>query len=306
MNSVVKKIVVITSENLFKYTCLILSLMENRLEVIAIYFDNNSESSIINGITVNPFKEIAQLNKDDIEEIFIFSLNANNIKLTLDNFFNNSKTIYSNTDIYKYLSSSNIMIAEKEKIKLLYHKGYSNEHVEIGEFTYGFPQVKFDDAAYLKIGKFCSIAEGVKIYLGGNHRVDWGTTYPFNIFIPEYSYIDGHPSTNGDVIIGNDVWIASDVHVMSGVKVGDGSIIAVGSVVTKDVEPYTVVGGVPAKLIYKRFNEDEIKNFLEMKWWDWDYDMIYKSIPLLQSENINELYSFFLKYKKKKELLQND
>jgi acetyltransferase-like isoleucine patch superfamily enzyme len=166
--------------------------------------------------------------------------------------------------------------------------------MSFGKYTYsdGNPKVFYrNNDAKLVVGKFCSIASGVNIYLGGNHRTDWVTTYPFG-HINQDKFTDfngvGHPSTKGDVIIGNDVWIASNVTIMSGVTIGDGAVIANNSHVVKDVEPYSMVGGNPAKLIKYRFTKEQIENLLEIKWWDWDDDKINKYTPLLCNNNIDD------------------
>ena len=105
----------------------------------------------------------------------------------------------------------------------------------------------------------------------------------------------GHPSCKGDIIIGNDVWIGAKSTIMSGVKIGDGVIIAAGALVTKDVEPYSVVGGNPAKHIKYRFDEEQIVDLLKIKWWEWNEDMIKEEAMLLWSRDIN----FFIgKHKK--------
>lgn len=161
-----------------------------------------------------------------------------------------------------------------------------------GKYTYGKPQIHFNNSnAKLIIGNFCSIADNVNIYLGGNHRTDWVSTYPFgHIHQSIFNNYDGkgHPATKGDVIIGNDVWIANDVTIMSGVKIGDGAVIANNSHVVKDVEPYSLVGGNPAKLIKYRFTKDQIDKLLEIKWWNWDDDKINVYTPLLCNSNIDE------------------
>lgn len=135
----------------------------------------------------------------------------------------------------------------------------------IGDYTYGLPTIKkFDNNTRLSIGKFCSIADNVIIFLGGNHREDWITTYPFSGMTHIWSdatNIIGHPSTKGDVIIGNDVWIGSHVVILSGVKIGDGAVIGAYAVVTKDVEPFSIVAGNPAKFIKYRFEKDKFKNY---------------------------------------------
>jgi acetyltransferase-like isoleucine patch superfamily enzyme len=161
-----------------------------------------------------------------------------------------------------------------------------------GKYSYGAVDIKArDNDAILIIGNFCSLAEGLKTYLGGNHRPDWVTTYPFghvykDIFNNFNGY--GHPSTKGDIIIGNDVWIGANVTIMSGVTIGDGAVIANNSHVVKNVEPYSLVGGNPAKFIRYRFTQEQIEKLLKIKWWYWDDDKINKFTPLLCNNNIDE------------------
>lgn len=154
----------------------------------------------------------------------------------------------------------NFYIKLKDKIntKYFYTKDLIKKPrglVEIGDFTYGKPKILYYDASTkLKIGKFCSISDEVTIVLGGNHRYDWVTTYPFSALYkewPEASGIIGHPASKGDIVIGNDVWIGFGSIILSGVKIGDGAVIGAGSVVTKDVLPYTIAGGNPAVEIKK-------------------------------------------------------
>ena len=152
------------------------------------------------------------------------------------------------------------------------------------------PSALFHNNATLRVGNFCSIAKDVTIFLGGNHRTDWVTTYPFGHIHKElFNTFDGngHPATNGDVTIGNDVWIGYNVTIMSGVTIGDGAVIAANSHVVKNVEPYTIVGGNPAKHIKYRFTPEQIEKLLEIKWWFWEDDKINKFIPLL-CNNIDE------------------
>jgi acetyltransferase-like isoleucine patch superfamily enzyme len=159
---------------------------------------------------------------------------------------------------------------------------YSN--YTIGRFTYGDPLVlEWGEGMTLKVGSFCSISANVTILLGGNHRGDWITTFPFNVIFEEFTHIEGHPSSNGNVIIGNDVWIALNALILSGVTIGDGAIIAANSVVTKDIEPYTIVGGNPAKKIKNRFDNKTIEDLLKIKWWDWELEKIKSIIPLMLS-----------------------
>lgn len=162
--------------------------------------------------------------------------------------------------------------------------------MKVGKYTYGKPIIHWGGDAELVIGSFCSIAGNCNVYLGGNHRTDWVTTYPFgHIHKEKFNHFNGvgHPSTKGDVIIGNDVWIGANVTIMSGVTIGDGVVIANNSHVVKNVEPYSLIGGNPAKLIKKRFTEEQIDKLLEIKWWNWDDSKINKFTPLLCNEDID-------------------
>ncbi len=161
-----------------------------------------------------------------------------------------------------------------------------------GKYTYGKPNIFWEsNNGKLIVGNFCSIASNVNIYLGGNHRTDWVTTYPFghihqNVFNKFNG--DGHPATKGNVIIGNDVWIGSNVTIMSGVTIGDGVVIANNSHVIKNAESYSLIGGNPAKLIKYRFTPEQINDLLKIQWWNWDDEKINKFSPLLCNTNIDE------------------
>ena len=146
----------------------------------------------------------------------------------------------------------------------------------------------------LKIGKFCSIACGAKfLFTSGNHAMQSLSTYPFPIFFEEWN-LDARDicsawDNKGDIIIGSDVWIGYEAVIMAGVTIGDGAIIATRAVVTKDVPPYTIVGGVPAKMIRKRFDDATIERLEKLRWWDWDDEKIKRSIPAIQSGNMAAL-----------------
>lgn len=175
------------------------------------------------------------------------------------------------------------------KEKLHNHFKKFSDNVTIGDYTYGFFDVlEWDGKTKLKIGKFCSIAADVLFLLGGEHRKDFISTYPFNALMESFAYIEGHPTSKGDIIVGNDVWIAHGVKILSGVTIGDGAIVAANSLVTKDIPPYAIAMGNPAKVVKYRFDEDTISKLLKIKWWDFKEEEIVKIIPLLQSNNMEE------------------
>ncbi|MDY8095663.1 Vat family streptogramin A O-acetyltransferase [Paenibacillus polymyxa] len=178
----------------------------------------------------------------------------------------------------------------------------SRPNVEIGDYTYysdnSHPAELFYDHIQhhyeflgdkLKIGKFCAIAEGITFIMNGaNHRMDGLTTYPFNIFGGGWEKVT--PSLEqlpfkGDTFIGNDVWLGQSVTIMPGSTIGDGAIVASNSTVVKDVEPYTIVGGNPAKVIRPRFDQETITLLLKFKWWDWEEEKLFRYMDQLVSVN---------------------
>jgi acetyltransferase-like isoleucine patch superfamily enzyme len=160
----------------------------------------------------------------------------------------------------------------------------------IGEMTYGAQNIEIlhpGPSQYLKIGSYCSIADGVKVFLGGNHRMDWVSTFPFG-HLPDSKDIFTtkvkHASAKGkNVAIGSDVWIGSNVTIMSGLEIGDGAVIAANSHVVSDVEPYAIVGGNPARLIRMRFDEEIIALLIELEWWKYSSESVAKIVPLLSA-----------------------
>lgn len=145
----------------------------------------------------------------------------------------------------------------------------------------------------LIIGKFCSIACGAKfLFNSANHTQTSLSTYTFPLFFEEWELEKKNVTkawdNKGNIIIGNDVWIGYDAIILSGVTIGDGAIIGARAVVTKDVPPYTIVGGVPAKAIRKRFDEKTIKSLLNLKWWDWPEERIAANIQRIQRGQISE------------------
>lgn len=180
-------------------------------------------------------------------------------------------------------------------------------NVQIGDYTY------YDDSTAptdfeknnilfnypefgekLIIGKFCQIASGTKFIMGpANHRLCSVTTYPFNVFGGAFTentpdHVSQLPH-KGDTVVGNDVWFGRESVIMPGVKIGDGAIIAAYSVVVKDVEPYTLVGGNPARFIKKRFNDELTELLLKLKWWDFQGEKLANILPLLCDPDLRKV-----------------
>jgi acetyltransferase-like isoleucine patch superfamily enzyme len=176
----------------------------------------------------------------------------------------------------------------KGKYKL--RRGQKSKVILTGKHSYGLGNIKirsWGEGANLYVGGFCSIAGDVTVFLGGNHRTDWATTFPFghivnNLFPNGQINGGGHPATKGHVVIENDVWVGQGCTIMSGLRIGSGSVLAANSVVVKDVEPYTIVCGNPAKPLKKRFPRPIVQQLLKIKWWNRSDEEINQIVPLLQ------------------------
>lgn len=141
------------------------------------------------------------------------------------------------------------------------------------------------------MGSYTSLA-GTYI-LGGNHGPDRPTTYPMRInWGLEGAWEDGVPVPTGDTIVGSDVWTCEESVILSGVKIGDGAIVGAGAVVTKDVPPYAIVGGSPARLIRYRFDEEQRAALLQIRWWDWPEDAVREALPLLTGGDVDALIAY--------------
>ncbi len=174
----------------------------------------------------------------------------------------------------------------------------SHPNVSIGAFTYGIPKVYFQGSNRLTIGKYCSISSKVVIFLGGEHRTDFVSTFPFNQFSSLHQSLEGHPASRGDVTIGNDVWIGYGSLIVSGVKIGDGAVIGANSIVTKSVPPYAVVAGNPAKIIRYRFSTEIVARLLSVRWWDWNQEDVNAAVPYLFGTDTIAFLSYAEKTKK--------
>ncbi len=161
--------------------------------------------------------------------------------------------------------------------------------VTVGRYTYGHEHAEvyqWGEGANLEIGHYCSIGGGLRVFLGGNHRVDWATTFPFGQVhrkeLGEFD-IEGHAATKGDVIIGSDVWIGANVTILSGATIGHGAVVAANATVAGHVAPYEMVGGNPAKHLKHRFDEDVRARLQKLAWWDQPVEVVRRIAPMLST-----------------------
>lgn len=172
--------------------------------------------------------------------------------------------------------------------KLVRRYGFS-----IGAYSYGRPKVRFADSGRrLTIGRYCSIADKVEILLGGGHRLDWATTYPFAAMeglFPDARAPEDYHVARGDVTIGHDVWLGSGCLILPGVTVGHGAVVAARAVVTRDVPPYAVAAGNPARVVRTRFDAATVAALLDAAWWDLPHATVSGLVPLLCSDRTDDL-----------------
>lgn len=179
-----------------------------------------------------------------------------------------------------------------------FHRGqykFSKEYprFQMGAGSYGIPVVHdWGDGATLSIGAYTSIADDVHIFLGGQHRTDWVSSYPFPRFVEQAREIQGFRTTRGNVSIGNDVWLASGCTILSGVSVGDGAVVAARAVVPRDVPPYAIVAGNPARIVRWRFNEEIRRELLDLQWWTWPEEEVRSIVQLLCTEDASLLLNY--------------
>lgn len=194
-------------------------------------------------------------------------------------------------------------------------------HIVVGDYSYysGYYEGRpFEDCVMylderdneeemtdrLIIGKFCSIATGVKFMMGGNqgHNYSWIASYPLDDFKANFVNSEARSSKafqlKGDTVIGNDVWLGAECLIMPSIHIADGAVVGARALVTKNIGPYEIWGGNPARLIKKRFSDENIQKLLQIKWWDWDEAVLRQNLHLLQSDDIEVLWKWFQIQKK--------
>ena len=272
------------------------------------------------GSNSQPFKALKDNKLQGLfdNKMFSYDINEKDLKIIDDNnvlyefIYNESSSNYYNNEYIIYDGHNDkgincsLMIADriarlwKQSTRYSCYYYLKNGLLKsVGEHTYGsFSLQDYDYNTKIEIGDYCSFAEGLNIVLR-DHSTKNVSTFPFDVAWNVYglndSFIKNHSVKNETLKIGNDVWIGYGVTILPGVSyIGDGAVIAAGAVVTKDVEPYSIVGGVPANLIKYRFNEDQINELLKIKWWEWNETKIKENINDIVSPNID---SFIEKYK---------
>lgn len=174
-----------------------------------------------------------------------------------------------------------------------YYSGYYHRH----SFEECARNLLLDEGAdRLIIGSFCSIGSGAAFIMAGNqgHRNEWISTFPFYWMsdVPDFDGAANGYLPAGDTIIGNDVWIGSEAIIMPGIRIGDGAVIGTRALVTRDVEPYSIVGGNPAKTIRKRLDDQQIELLLQIKWWDWPDERLKPVMQILTSGDVDALHQY--------------
>ena len=205
---------------------------------------------------------------------------------------NHFESPFRGVTLDKQITNPNILVG-----KYSYYSGYYHGHSFDDCARYLLPDAGVDR---LVIGSFCSIGSGAAFIMAGNqgHRNDWISTFPF-YWMSEVETFTGAANgfePAGDTVIGNDVWIGSEAIIMPGVTIGDGAVIGTRALVTRDVPPYAIVGGNPARVIRKRFEEPRIDLLLEMRWWDWPEAHLRAAMQLLTSGDIEALYQHWVEH----------
>lgn len=215
-------------------------------------------------------------------------------------------------------SSNHVKLFNSYRESVIIKDHIKSKHIIVGDYSYysGYYHGKpFEECVMyldekdnhcdiseidrLIIGKFCSIASGVKFMMGGTHghNYHWIASYPLDFLDDDFDGYKlvppkGH-ALKGDTIIGNDVWIDAESMIMPGIQIADGAVIATRSVVTKSVGSYEIWGGNPARLIKKRFSDEHIQKLLQLQWWDWDIETIKAHLNLIRSSHVDALWEAF-------------
>lgn len=266
------------------------------LELVGLYGIALDEKELF-GFAVNDPGNIMDAPDFEIAILLTREIEKNQRVIELVSVGKKIEIITTNSGTSDLFDAAGKMIWLKHLVEITYPRSLT-EYVSIGDFTY-YNELKVKKEpcvleAKLSIGKFCSIGPQNTVLLGEEHHADWNTTYPFKeIGFRDFDIGGSDAFSKGDVVIGNDVWTGHGVYILSGVVIGDGAVIGAGAVVAKNVDPYSIVVGNPARVVKRRFSDEHISKLLEMKWWDWKYEHIYNAQKFLQCSDIDSLYEYY-------------
>lgn len=284
----VQKVVIIADDSEIGEIFYALEIADREFEIVKLY--GVGELSSWKGIPIERIEQLEELMQLEFDFILDVNVIQNDIFDILKTFVPEEKIWTYKMFIDCYLDEEKRMMCLRERVRMFYPQ---NAQCACGDFSYGpFEVWAGRKNEKLTIGKFCSFADDVVIFLSSDHKTDYCTTYPFGNLMNEFPVGDCLWS-KGDIVIGNDVWVGSGVKILSGVTIGDGCVIGAGAVVTKSIPPYSIVVGNPGRVVKKRFDEKTIEKMLLMKWWDWSYKDIYRAIPLLLSTDTEGLFSYY-------------
>jgi acetyltransferase-like isoleucine patch superfamily enzyme len=168
--------------------------------------------------------------------------------------------------------------------------------IEWGAYSYGDPKIRFHegDTSVVRIGAYSSIANDVLFIPGGNHRIDWVSTFPFRAVLElPGAFEDGHPASRGDIVVGNDVWIGNGATILSGVAIGDGAVVGARAVVASPVRPYAIVVGNPAREVRRRFDDEQVDALLRIAWWSWSEAKVKAHVAQLNGVTVASFIARF-------------
>lgn len=295
-----KKFIVLVDREKIKLLDSIFSGMYPQNIVVQMFLVGELENDEENKYDILPLKFLKDT--ENFDAVLVLSNQREQLKKLVETIFfdiKNNIDFYFEERIIEILDDRGKMEFFKTQIELKY-KRLSPPHA-IGDFSYYTNLSIFCENISEKkkciIGKFSSIGPDNVFLLGEEHHIEWLSSYPLSYHLNSFG-----PQKNittfskGNIVIGNDVWTGHGVTILSGVEIGDGSVIGAGAVVAKSVEPYSIVVGNPGRVIKKRFSNDVIEKLLEMKWWDWDYEHIYRVRNILESNDIDALYEYWLEH----------
>ena len=274
------------SDEYAEYLCKEFDILENENCFYSINVLKTSEYYINFNVYYKPkYKKLIYINLTNIR--YIYKAEQFNLWMNCVNMFDEIYDVYKQTEEYRPYMQSKVKYIEKNIKKT---ESFVNEFIEIKDHTdFGNNYIYYNENTPYKrklyIGRFCELSEKVDFLINRDH--DYKKLSVQDLVNRWSDNKKPHYYSKGDIVIGNDVWIGLNVTILGGVTVGDGAVLAAGAIVTKDVPPYAIVGGNPAKIIKYRFSKEQIEKLLKIKWWDWPLWKVYDNMELIDDENIN-------------------